>query len=136
MRLTGSAIDVDADPLPDAVLELDHTTDVRRRKFGIYKESEYPEIWVLVPWEASVRTPGPTIPVRWAKGIARSRRAERFRDGRRRDIPRADGVSEVGGCVAGAGAHGAGDGAREGTMPEDDQLMRSISVKLEAKGRR
>ena len=30
VRLQGPAIDVDADPLPDVVLEVDHTTDVRR----------------------------------------------------------------------------------------------------------
>ena len=39
VRLQGPAIDVDADPLPDVVLEVDHTTDVRRRKLGIYMES-------------------------------------------------------------------------------------------------
>ena len=55
IRLQGPAIDVDADPLPDVVLEVDHTTDVRRRKLDIYKESGFPEVWVLVPWEASVR---------------------------------------------------------------------------------
>ena len=58
-RLPGPAIDVDEDPLPEVVLEVDHTTDVRRRKLEIYKESGFPEIWVLVPWEASVRAPGP-----------------------------------------------------------------------------
>ena len=38
-RLQGPAIDVDADPLPDLVLEVDHTTDVRRRKLRIYNDS-------------------------------------------------------------------------------------------------
>ena len=64
VRLQGPAIDVDADPLPEVVLEMDHTTDVRRRKLDIYKESGFPEIWVLVPWEASVRAPGLAIHVR------------------------------------------------------------------------
>ena len=36
VRLKGPAIEVDADPLPEVVLEVDHTTDVRRRKLGIY----------------------------------------------------------------------------------------------------
>ena len=57
-RPYGRAIDVDVGPLPDVVLEVDHTTDVRRRKLGIYEECGFPEIWVLVPWEESVRTPG------------------------------------------------------------------------------
>ena len=64
VRLQGPVIDVDADPLPDVVLEVDHTTDVRRRKLGIYKESGFPEIWALVPWESSVRAPGLRIHVR------------------------------------------------------------------------
>ena len=57
VRLMRRAIDVDADPLPDVVLEVDHTTDVRRRKLGIYKGSGFPEIRVPAPWEASVRAP-------------------------------------------------------------------------------
>ena len=34
-RVPGPAIDVDNDPLPDVVLEVDHTTDVRRRRLGM-----------------------------------------------------------------------------------------------------
>ena len=52
------ALDVDTDPLPDVVLEVDHSTDVRRRKLGIYMESGFPEIWVVVPWESSRRSAG------------------------------------------------------------------------------
>ena len=42
VRHVRRAIDVDADPLPDVVLEVDHTTDVRKRKLGIYKERRVP----------------------------------------------------------------------------------------------
>ena len=49
IRLQGPAIDVERDPLPDVVLEVEHTSDVRRRKLDIYKEIGFPEIWVLVP---------------------------------------------------------------------------------------
>ena len=85
IQLQGPAIDVDADPLPEVVLEVDHTTDVRPRKLGIYMESGFPEIWVLVPWESSVRRPGPSpFTCAGATGIGRSRRAVRFRGGGRR----------------------------------------------------
>ena len=84
VRLQGPAIDVDADPLPEVVLEVDHTTDVCRRKLGIYKESGFAEIWVLVPWEASVRAPGLAIHVRRGADIARKERAAPFRGGMRR----------------------------------------------------
>ena len=72
------------DPLPDVVLEVDHTTDVRRRKLGIYKESGFPEVWVLVPWESSVRSPGSRFTCAGGRDTGRKERAGRLRGGRRR----------------------------------------------------
>ena len=43
------AIDVDTGPLPDVVLEVDHTTDIRRRKLEVYASWGFPEVWVEVP---------------------------------------------------------------------------------------
>ena len=63
-RVSGPAIDVDKGPLPDVVLEVDHTTDVRRRKLGIYEAWGFPEVWVLVPPESRLRTPGLHIHLR------------------------------------------------------------------------
>ena len=37
------------------------------------KESGFPEIWVLVPWEASVRAPGNVLTVLKARGVAVTR---------------------------------------------------------------
>ena len=34
---------------PDLALEVDHTTDARRRKLGMYEEWGIPEIWIEVP---------------------------------------------------------------------------------------
>ena len=89
VRLQGPAIDVDADPLPDVVLEVDHTTDVRRRKLGIYKESGFPEIWVLVPWEASVRAPGLAIHVRRGGGYREEPASRAFPGWKAEEIHRA-----------------------------------------------
>ena len=115
VRLQGPAIDVDADPLPDVVLEVDHTTDVRRRKLGIYKESGFPEIWVLVPWEASVRRPGLTIHVRRGDGYREEPSSRAFPGWRAEEIHAgADRNADVGGGVAGAGAGRAGDGGARG----------------------
>ncbi|MCZ0942990.1 MAG: Uma2 family endonuclease [Gammaproteobacteria bacterium] len=47
----GHSIEVHKDRLPDVVLEVDNTTDVRRRKLGLYEEWGFPEIWVEVPDE-------------------------------------------------------------------------------------
>ena len=52
--------------LPDVVLEVDHTTDVRRGKLGLYAAWGFPEVWVEVPDVTSPsrpagRAPGLTI---------------------------------------------------------------------------
>ena len=43
------AVVIGSDPLPDVVLEVDHTTDVRRTKLGIYEFWGFPEVWVETP---------------------------------------------------------------------------------------
>ena len=136
-RVSGPAIDVDEDPLPDVVLEVDHTTDVRRRKLGIYEAWSFPEVWVLVPPESRLRTPGLAIH-RLGGGRYREAPVSSAFPGWRADeiylaliegplSPRARPALER---VARA------MGAREGTGPEDDPITRSIGRKAEAKGRR
>ncbi len=136
VRLQGPAIYVDADPLPDVVLEVDHTTDVRRRKLGIYMESGFPEIWVLVPWESSVRRPGLAIHVRRGDGYREERSSRAFPGWKAEEIHRAlteAPMSEVAWRALERTARAMG--AREGTKPEDDPLMRSISLEAETRGR-
>ncbi len=53
---------------PDVVLEVDHTTDVRRGKLALYEEWGFPEVWVEVPERSTRgrrtrRRPGLTIHV-------------------------------------------------------------------------
>ena len=115
VRLQGPAIDVDADPLPEVVLEVDHTTDVRRRKLGIYKESG-------VSRDLGAGAVGGF----GACAGARHSRAPGGRISGGRGEPGLSGVagggdpsgahrgSDVGGRVAGAGADGAGDGCARG----------------------
>ena len=43
--------------LPDVVLEVDHTTDVRRGKLWLYEEWGFPEVWVEVPDRRSPSRP-------------------------------------------------------------------------------
>ena len=136
VRLQGPAIDVDADRLPDVVLEVDHTTDVRRRKLGIYMESGFPEIWVLVPWESSVRRPGLAIHVRRGDGYREERSSRAFPGWRAEEIFRA--LTEAPMSVVAWRAlerTARAMGAREGTKPEDDPLMRSHSAQVRAEGR-
>ena len=122
-------------PSPDVVLEVDHTTDVRRRKLGIYKESGFPEIWVLVPWESSARTPGLAIHVRHGEGYREERESRAF-PGWRAEIHRALTEAPMSESAWRALERVAlSMGAREGTTPEDDPLMRSQSVRAWTEGR-
>ena len=136
VRLEGPAIEVDTDPLPDVVLEVDHSTDVRRRKLGIYKQSGFPEIWVLVPWEASVRKPGLVIHVRRGDGYREEPEsrafsgwtAEEIRLALTEDPLSAEARQALERVALGMGAH-------EGTRPEDDPFTRMISQRAQARGR-
>ncbi|MCY4345139.1 MAG: hypothetical protein OXE83_16410 [Gammaproteobacteria bacterium] len=45
----GGGLHPQSDPLPDVVLEVDLTTDVRRGKLGLYESCGFSEVWVDVP---------------------------------------------------------------------------------------
>ena len=58
VRLPGLAhLIVGEHDLPDVVLEVDNTTDVRRGKLIAYREWGFPEVWVEVPEAASPSRP-------------------------------------------------------------------------------
>ena len=136
IRLQGPAIDVDADPLPEVVLEVDHTTDVRRRKLGIYKESGFPEIWVLVPWDSSVRRPGLAIHVRRGEAYREEGESRAFPGWKAEEIHRALTEAPMSEAAWRALERVAlAMGAREGTKPDDDPLMRSQNAKARTEGR-
>ena len=72
-RPRGAAVEVGADHLPDVVLEVDYSTDVRRGKLGLYEAWGFPEVWVEVPEGGSPRRrPGLTIHRRSAAGYRAS----------------------------------------------------------------
>ena len=53
----GEAIVKGEDPLPEVLLEVDHTTDVRRNKLALYEAWGFPEVWVETPDEPSRSRP-------------------------------------------------------------------------------
>ena len=74
---TGEAMVVGEDALPDVVVEVDHTTDVRRGKLAVYEAWGLPEVWVEVPdrraqSRAPNRVPGLTIHVSGPDGYHES----------------------------------------------------------------
>ena len=133
----GAAMEVDEDVAPDVVLEVDHTTDVRLWKLGMYMEWGFPELWVLVPWRESVHAPGLTIHVRMEGGEYRqSPESVAFPGWRMEEIHRAlteEPVSEA--TWRALERVGRTMGLREGTRPEDDPLTRSLSAAARAEGR-
>ena len=62
---SGPAVEIGTGELPDVVLEVDLTTDVRRGKLKLYEKWGFPEVWVEVPERRAPsrprRSPGLTI---------------------------------------------------------------------------
>ena len=109
---------------------------MRRRKLGIYKGCGFPEIWVLVPWEASVRRPGLAVHVRHEDGYREEVESRAFPGWKAEEIHRAlteEPLSEE--AWRSLERVALAMGAREGTRPEDDPLMRSVSRRARARER-
>jgi hypothetical protein len=134
-KFFGTTINVDEDPLPDVVLEVDHTTDVRRRKLGIYMECGFPEIWVLVPWVSSRRERALTIHLCGEDGYREVPESVAFPGWRAEEIQLALTEDPLSTKTWRALERVAlAMGAREGTGPENDPLMRSVSRRAQARG--
>ena len=126
-----AAMVVGEDDFPDVVLEVDHTTDARRAKLALYEDWGFPEVWVevpdtLSPRRARGRRPGLTIHLlehgRF-RVAAESRafpgwQADEIHEALNEPAPSAR-TSTVVERV------GAALGARAGTGPDDDPLLRS-----------
>ena len=135
-RVAGPAIDVDDDPLPDVVLEVDHTTDVRRRKLGIYEAWGFPEVWVLVPPESRLRLPGVDIHLRRNGRYREAPESEAFPGWKSEEIYLALIEGPLSPRARPALERVAREmGAREGTRPEDDPITRSISRRAVERGK-
>ena len=135
-RPAGPVVRVGEDELPDLVLEVDHTTDVRRWKLKLYQECGFPEVWVSVPHETSVRTPGLTIHLRERDGYRESPESRAFPGWTVVEIHRALTEHPVSTRAWRALERvGRAMGAREGTRPDDDPLTRSLNAEAREEGR-
>ena len=119
---------VGEDDVPDVVLEVDHTTDARRGKLSLYESWRFPEVWVDAPSPNRLRglRPGLTIHLLEAGRYRVAVESHAFPGWTAVEIhaalnepapsARTSAVLErVGGAL----------GAREGTGPDDDPLLRS-----------
>ena len=127
---------------PDVVLEVDHTTDVRRWKLGMFESWGFPEVWVEVPdqWSRSRarnRLPGLTIHVLEGGRYRESPVSPALPEWRARAIHDAlNEAAPTGWTHARLERVGRVLGERDGTGPDDHPLMRSLRDQSRAEGER
>ena len=126
---------------PDVVLEVDHTTDVRRGKLWFYEEWGFPEVWVAVPERESPsrpagRRPGLTIHLLEGGAYGTARESRAFPGWTANEIHMA--LNEpVRSAVTSRVLDRVGRalGARDGTGPDDTLWLRAHRDEGHARGR-
>ena len=140
-RIVGpSAMVVGRNHYPDIVLEVDRTTDVRRHKLQLYEAWGFPELWVDVPDEsprpAAGLRPGMTIHTLAGGAFEVVAESRAFPGWTAEEIHVAlneEHLSER--TVTWLERVGAELGARDGTGPDDDLMLRSLRDKARAEGK-
>ena len=139
--LGSSAMVVGKHNYPDVVLEVDHTTDVRRGKLKLYEAWGFPEVWVEVPDHAAPsrprgRLPGLTIHLLEGGAYRESPVSLAFPNWRATAIHEALVEIEPSGWThATLKRLGRTLGARDGTGPDDDPLLRDLRGESREEGR-
>ena len=140
-RPEGARIEVGSDTLPDVVLEVDNTTDMRRGKLALYESWGFPEVWVEVPDESSPSRPAglrPGLTIHLLEsGRFRPAASSRALPGwTAQEIHQALNEREVS-YVTMAALRRVGRtlGAAVGTGPDDDPLLREERLQSRAEGR-
>ena len=138
--LGASAMVVGRHNYPDVVLEVDHTTDVRRGKLKLYESWGFPEVWVEVPEQWVASRP---------RGLVAGLTIHLLEDGVYRTSPesvafpgwRAEAIHEAMNEAERSVRTnerlerlGRGLGTRDGTGPDDDALLRSLRGQSRAEG--
>ena len=137
-RPAGPAIEVGSDALPDVVLEVDNTTDVRRGKLALYESWGFPEVWVEVPDTASPSRPaglrpGLTIHVLGEQGFGTAPSSRALPGWTAQEIHRALNEAELSDATTAALRRvGRALGAAEGTGPDDDPFLRAERMEAHA----
>ena len=137
----GAGMVVGRHDYPDVVLEVDHTTDVRRGKLDRYEEWGLPEVWVEVPESRYAvrrpagRLPGLTIHLLERGAYRQSPRSRAFAGWSAEEIHVA--LNEEALSVETSRVLrrvGEALGAREGTGPDDTPWLRMERAESRAEG--
>ena len=140
-RPEGARIEVGSDTLPDVVLEVDNTTDVRRGKLALYESWGFSEVWVEVPDESSPSRPaglrpGLTIHLLDSGRFWPAASSRAFPGWTAQEIHQALNEREVSYITMAALRRvGRTLGAAVGTGPDDDPLLREERLQSRAEGR-
>ena len=139
-RPEGARIEVGSDTLPDVVLEVDNTTDVRRGKLALYESWGFPEVWVEVPEQSSPSRPaglrpGLTIHLLQDGRFRTASSSLAFPSWTAQEIHLALNEREVSYVTMTALRRvGRTLGAAVGTGPDDDPLLREERLQSRAEG--
>ena len=126
---------------PDIVLEVDNTTDARRKKLGIYESWGFPEVWIEVPDTPAASRPksrksATTIYAMQDGGYRESPASVAFPGWTAGEIHLALNERDISvRTYAALDRVGLALGRQEGTGPEHDPFMRSIMLRSRAEGR-
>ncbi len=140
-RPPGARIEVCTDTLPDVVLEVDNTTDVRRGKLSLYESWGFPEVWVEVPEQSSPSRPaglrpGVTIYLLEDGAFRSAKHSRAFAGWTSQEIHRALNEPELSqATLAALRRVGRALGSTAGTGPDDDPQMRAERQESRAAGR-
>ena len=129
IRRLGAAIEIGQDEVPDVLLEVDLTTDVRRGKLTLYESWGFREVWVDVPHHRTPSSPrsreaGLTIHLLGPDGYGTSATSQAFCGWSAAEIHRALNEDALSGeTVFVLRRVGRAMGERSGTGPDDDPFL-------------
>ena len=127
-------------PYPEVVIEVDHTTDVRRNRLRLYEEWKFPEVWVEVPDAYSPSRPrrsrpGLDIYLLEGDGFIRARESRAFPGWLATEIHRGMNERSLSAETAKVLERvGRALGEREGTGPDDDPWLGRFGREQRAEG--
>jgi len=141
IRRLGAAIEVGRNELPDVILEVDLTTDVRRGKLALYESWGFPEVWVdvpdrRVPGSPRSREAGLTIHLLGPNGYNPAASSRAFRGWSATEIHRALNEDALSGDTVDILRRvGRAMGAESGTGPDDDPFLSAERAESRLAGR-
>ena len=137
-RMPSGPLVIGLHDLPDVVLEVDHTTDIRRGKLPLYEAWGFPELWMLVPPAGATRRRPAGVTIHRLEGGRYETVAESvaFPGWTASEIHVAltEPLTTERTCQV-LERVGRALGVREGTGPQDDPLLRVLGDRERAAGR-